>query len=398
MVQIWKCPLKQPFLSSVEVILSSPISLLKTLLTGALVFIAEPEQISLPLAGGYVSLSLDGQPIEFSLDTGGARSLVLFGPWFEWIHGYGSCQRSFFGCYFCPRDKPCGDIFSRRVWTVLYGGIESYSYVEHSVTLGIGNHEVRDVKFGLIVDYKGGYGQFPMPILGLSLGRANIPETFLEQLKRQQVIDSLSYSIYASALGDGITGILTLEDSVPTSVAYIGFSRKSSCHSDGKISASLSPLGLFDSHGKKLTKRHDSATNEPALVDAGASSLYIPPKDFENIINVTWKTLRRERASFNITKKSDLMCESAWTKMLRRDVVPYLPTLGYTIGDEPRTMSIRIEPKHYIHSCDSHCCRMDIDPDNVGITLLGHPFFRAYDVRFDLTNKRLYFSDNGESS
>ncbi|KAF4692761.1 hypothetical protein FOZ60_012664 [Perkinsus olseni] len=303
MIQIWKCPLKQPFLSSVEVILSSPISLLRTLLTGALVFVAKPEPISLPLTGGYVSLSLDGQAINFSLDTGGARSLVLFGPWFEWIHGYGSCQRSFFGCYFCPRDNPCDDIFSRRMWTVLYGGIESYSYVEHSVTLGIGNHEVRDVKFGLIVDYKGGYGQFPMPILGLSLGRANVPETLLEQLQRQQVIDSLSYSIYASALGDGITGILTLEDSVPTSVAYIGFSGKSNRHSDGKIAASLSPLALFDFRGKELTRRCDNANTEPAIVDTGASSLFIPPEDFENIIDVTWKTLKRERASFNITRR-----------------------------------------------------------------------------------------------
>ncbi|KAF4748436.1 hypothetical protein FOZ63_020774, partial [Perkinsus olseni] len=101
-----------------------------TLLTGALVFVAKPEQISLPLAGGYVSLSLDGQAINFSLDTGGARSLVFFGPWFEWIHGY---------------DNPCDDIFSRRMWRVIYGGLESYSYVEHSVTLGIGNYEVRDV-------------------------------------------------------------------------------------------------------------------------------------------------------------------------------------------------------------------------------------------------------------
>ncbi|KAF4713348.1 hypothetical protein FOZ62_020590 [Perkinsus olseni] len=237
-----------------------------------------------------------------------------------------------------------------------------------------------------------------MPILGLSLGRANVPETLLEQLQRQQVIDSLSYSIYASALGDGITGILTLEDSVPANFAYIGFSRKSNRQSDGKITASLSPLALFDFRGKELTRRCDNADTEPAMVDTGASSLFIPPEDFENIIDVTWKTLKRERASFNITRKSELMCESAWTKMLRRDVVPYLPSLGYTIGDEPRTMSIRIEPKHYIHTCDSHCCRMDIDPDNVGITLLGHPFFRAYDVRFDLTNKRLYFSDNGESS
>ncbi|KAF4709476.1 hypothetical protein FOZ62_015610 [Perkinsus olseni] len=370
------------------------MNLLRILLAGALTFLATPKPISLPLTSGYVSLSLDGQVTKFSLSSGGARSFAFYGPWYEEMHGFGSCLQSSFGCYFCPQKNPCHDISLRRKWRVLYGRNEFYYYVEHNVTLGIGNQMVKDFKFGLIVGHSGGYGQVPIPILGLSLGRPNIPETFLEQLVRQQVIDTLSYSIYASPLGDGITGILTLEDSVPTSVAYIGFSRKRSRLSDGKISASLSPLGLFDSYGEKLRIHHDNADSEPALVDAGASSLYIPEKDFENIIEVTFEAMRKDGASLNMTRKSELIIESAWPNILRREAVPYLPTLGYTIGDGPRMMDIRIEPRHYVHSCNSDWCRMDIDRDYVGITVLGHPLFRAYDVRFDLNNKRLYFSHN----
>ncbi|KAF4696889.1 hypothetical protein FOZ60_014650 [Perkinsus olseni] len=256
------------------------MNLLRILLAGALTFLATPKPISLPLTSGYVSLSLDGQVTKLSLSSGGARSFAFYGPWYEQMHGFGSCLQSSFGCYFCPRENPCHDIFLRRKWRVLYGRNEFYYYVEHSVTLGIGNQMVKDFKFGLIVGHSGGYGQVPIPILGLSLGRADIPETFLEQLMGQHVIDALSYSIYASPLGDGITGILTLEDSVPTSVAYIGFSRKRSRLSDGKISASLSPLHLFDSYGEKLRIHHDNADSEPALVDAGASSLYIPGEGF----------------------------------------------------------------------------------------------------------------------
>ncbi|KAF4742382.1 hypothetical protein FOZ62_011817, partial [Perkinsus olseni] len=103
-------------------------------------------------------------------------------------------------------------------------------------------------------------------------------------------------------------------------------------------------------------------------------------------------------AGLSIPKKGQLLCESTWVRMVRKEALPYLPTLGYKIGDPPNTIDIRIEPKHYVHSCDALCCQMDIDSRGIEIDSLGHPVFREYDVGFDLSKRRLYISGGGPNS
>ncbi|KAF4695830.1 hypothetical protein FOZ63_022234, partial [Perkinsus olseni] len=148
----------------------------------------------------------------------------------------------------------------------------------------------------------------------------------------------------------------------------------------GVIAVPQRPLKLFDSSGKQVkTRRLWWGKAKPALVDTGAMSLIISNKEFGKVIDTTWETMRKQAEFVEITDKQKLLCASRSGHMVRKEALPYLPTLGYKIGSPPNTIDIRIEPKHYIHSCEAPCCQMDVDPVDSGITTLGQPLFRAYD-------------------
>ncbi|KAF4744862.1 hypothetical protein FOZ63_026648, partial [Perkinsus olseni] len=84
--------------------------------------------------------------------------------------------------------------------------------------------------------------------------------------------------------------------------------------------------------------------------------------------------------------------------MVKEEAVPYLPTLAFDIGEAPHMVDIRIKPEHYIHSCRSGYCVLDIYSQGNGTVTIGHPFFRAYDVKFDLESYRIYFSPHEGSA
>ncbi|KAF4713347.1 hypothetical protein FOZ63_029241 [Perkinsus olseni] len=279
---------------------------------------------------------------------------------------------------------------------VIYGDGDFYKYVEHTVTLLIDNRTIRDFKFGLVVKYPSRLRGIPAPILGISIGRANIPETFLEQLRRREAITTPSYSIHVKEQGPGVSGTLVLDDSDMTLDHSIAFSKR--MLAEGALAASLWPLKLFDPLGNQLEDSRTSGEAKPALVDTGATSLYIPRKDFQKILDVTWETMRKQETSFGIEKSKQLLCDDRWVRMVRKEALPHLPTLAYRIGALPYTIDIRMEPKHYVHSCEALCCQMDVDPKHSGTTSLGHPLFRAYDLTFNLSNRRLYFSSGGKNS
>ncbi|KAF4742251.1 hypothetical protein FOZ63_020093, partial [Perkinsus olseni] len=370
---------------------------MRNLFWGALIAVAKSEPLSLPITKGRVPLTLDGQTLNFEVDSGVAESFAFYGPVYEQIFGKDSCGRSPYGCYFCPPEKPCDDILSRKVWQKnLYDG-EMYAFVEHNMTLVVENRRIEDLQLGLVVGFPIHDHKNCSAILGLSFGGGNISETFLEQLQRQQVIDTLSYSIHAEEQGPGMSGNLSLGGSATTQASSIGFSEEPAEY--GVIAVPQWPLKLFDSSGKQVkTRRLWWGKAKPALVDTGAMSLIISNKEFEKVIDTTWEMMRKQAEFVEITDKQKLLCASRSGRMVRKEALPYLPTLGYKIGDPPNTIDIRIEPKHYIHSCEALCCQLDVDPFDSGITTLGQPLFRAYDVKFDLSEKRLHLSHNHRNS
>ncbi|KAF4692760.1 hypothetical protein FOZ60_012663 [Perkinsus olseni] len=191
-------------------------------------------------------------------------------------------------------------------------------------------------------------------------------------------------------------GILTIGDTKTPTAPYIALSKRAFAH--GILAVPLGRLRLLDSLGNQVEKRRKRGKAKLAAVDTGAMSLFVSEGDFEDIIEMTWEEMRKDEAGLSIPKKGQLLCESTWVRMVRKEALPYLPILGYKIGDPPNTIDIRIEPKHYVHSCDALCCQMDIDSRSLEIDSLGHPVFREYDVGFDLSKRRLYISGGGPSS
>ncbi|KAF4695174.1 hypothetical protein FOZ60_005497 [Perkinsus olseni] len=218
-------------------------------------------------------------------------------------------------------------------------------------------------------------------LLGLSIARTNIPETFLEQLKRRQVVSSLVYSCHAEERGPCISGNLTLDDSGITEVPPVPFRGHSS--QVKKITVPLLPLTLIDPYGNRWEQKKRYASigvnRKPVAgyVDTGATFIDVSNKEFEGIVNLTVSTMHQNQHELNLQ---------------RGKPSPYLPTLAYYVGDPTHRMEIRIQPKHLVSGCDLRSCQFDISPSPDGNIYLGHPLFRAYDVKFDLSNYLLYFS------
>ncbi|KAF4699847.1 hypothetical protein FOZ63_031283 [Perkinsus olseni] len=305
------------------------MSVIRILSLVSLVIPVEPEPITLPLTSGRVPLSFDGQALNFELDSGSAMSFAFFGPLYEKAYGKGSCQRSRYGCYVCPSDNPCDDILSRERWEEEFSDGEIYEYVEHAVTLSVGNHTIEGFKVGLVVEYPTHYRRTPSAMLGFSIGNGIIPETFLEQLKRRRVIMTLSYSIHGDQQGLDLSGILTIGDTKTATAPYIALSKRAFAH--GILAVPLGRLKLLDSLGNQVEKRRKRGKAKLAVVDTGAMSLFVSEGDFEYIIEMTWEEMRKDEAGLSIPKKGQLLCESTWVRMVRKEALPYLPTLGYKI-------------------------------------------------------------------
>ncbi|KAF4716333.1 hypothetical protein FOZ63_012793 [Perkinsus olseni] len=375
---------------------------------GLFIASVEAEPISLPVTEEYVPLTVDDQTLNFRVDTGSARTFAIYGPMYEERHGKGSCDEIPSKCYFCPTNVSCDDIYTRKRWAVSSrdGDRYEYEYVQHNVTIALGNETVPDFELGLVVKYgnihgihKSAYG-----LLGLSVGRGNIPETFLEQLKRRQVISNLVYSIHAKEEGSAITGNLTLNDSELTEDLAIPFSYHATESSRrDELNVPLWSLRLFDSQQNVLTQ-HDWRVSRrtehgpsPGYIDTRASSIQISEEDFGTLVNATKAAMERDKldSRYMIWEEPTIHYN-----MIRREATPYLPTLGFVIGEPPNDIDIRIEPKHYASDCYRGTCFLDINQDRLVWwgTVLGQPLFRAYDVKVDLSNSQLSFSSHGGSS
>ncbi|EER13338.1 hypothetical protein Pmar_PMAR007145 [Perkinsus marinus ATCC 50983] len=364
------------------------------------------EVLKLRVSEGAVPLTLDGQALLLEASSGTSRSFVFYGPQYERMYGRGSCDTQYYGCYFCPGDNPCGDILDREQWEVHFDD-GTYHYVEHNVTLEIGKSKLSNFTFGLVIYFPTPYVRAPMATLGLSFGRPRIPETFLDQLKRRGAITTLLYSVHMNEGGPGISGNLILGGPSKTlsSSPFVAFS-KNVLVEGLKIAVPVRTCKVVDFRGKKLTNSRKSKWAEPGILDTGNTAMLIEEDKFEDIIDVTWNRMKKSKAHSPIGEKKLLLCKSVpWDGMavyprIRREALPYLPILAFQIGEVPHLIDIHIEPKHYVNSCEGTCCNLDISTVNEFFhpLVLGHPLFRAYDVEFDLTNERVYFSQGWRNS
>ncbi|KAF4695176.1 hypothetical protein FOZ60_005499 [Perkinsus olseni] len=168
----------------------------------------------------------------------------------------------------------------------------------------------------------------------------------------------------------------------------------------------LWPLRVLDSYGNLLMRQQKSVdvgskhTLTAALVDTGASALDVSDAEFKSIVNITVEAMQRDNQEMLTHNTKKLIWEDPDTgiNMIRKEAVPYLPTLAYYVGKPPQRTEIRIQPKYFLSECDINSCHLDVSPSPDGIICLGHPLFRAYDVKFDVSNYSVYFSPHRSSS
>ncbi|KAF4676660.1 hypothetical protein FOL47_005611 [Perkinsus chesapeaki] len=334
--------------------------------------------ITIPFADNKASLALDGQYANFMIDTGSARSFAIYGPEYERRNCEGSCKHVGV-CYFCLPDSPCHDTFERKKWNVRFSDGDVYTYVEHTVSLKIGEVTIKDFKIGLAIDFYNREGEeMAHPAhgqLGLSYGRKGIPETFLEQLQRHEVITHLAYWVRTATDGSDFAGNLTLDDSSRTYSHTMHIS--SGTGSQGRmLSLPVWPLQLANPQGHLIQPRRRRANQVgPAdwRVDTRAGSIFTTSGDFEFFLEAAGRYLWMGN-------------DSRWF-MVEKANIRNLPTLIYDIGAQDTKTSIRIRPKHYVRCGIFGVCFVGVIPTTRGSGSLGQPFFRAYHAGFDLDSE-----------
>ncbi|KAF4729195.1 hypothetical protein FOZ62_017707, partial [Perkinsus olseni] len=222
----------------------------------------------------------------------------------------------------------------------------------------LGNVTVPDFKFGLALNFSrfpGTNTTQPLGLLGLSIGRSDIPETFLEQLRRREVISSLVYSIRAEEQGYCMVGNLTLDDTSTADLSPVPFSSHSRrCK---KVTVLVSPLRLLDVYGNRQDRNGETEVKRKrvvAFVDSGASPLDISDAEFKSIVEVTTAAMTRDKRVLSPGSTEELIWEDPDSGFytITRAAVPRLPALAYYVGEQPHGMEIRIQPKHYLSECD----------------------------------------------
>ncbi|KAF4685854.1 hypothetical protein FOZ62_011929, partial [Perkinsus olseni] len=122
-------------------------------LAAALQSASAPPALHVPIKRNEVEMKFDGWPVRLFVDTGSARSYIVYGGWYESIYGRGSCRHLRTGCYFCPPTNPCNltTLLSQDKHPVYFGSGRSVDIVIRNVTMKVGERKIRNLQMGLVV-------------------------------------------------------------------------------------------------------------------------------------------------------------------------------------------------------------------------------------------------------
>ncbi|KAF4659817.1 hypothetical protein FOL47_007414 [Perkinsus chesapeaki] len=212
-------------------------------------------------------------------------------------------------------------------------------------------------------------------IAGLSHGRVGIPETFLEQLLRLNVISNPSYLIHTDGDARKFNGEIVLGGLDKLDKSFVRIKGINS-----KVAVYLWPMRLATADGRELPPLlPNERASKPcaAFVDSGATNIDLKDSELERFIKgssgIVW---------FNNEQKKYVVDETNQHR---------LPTLLFYIGGKTGQTEIRIEPRHYVQRCLKGLCVLKLfrisDED---LHSLGHPVFHAYDVGVDLSGEESY--------
>ncbi|KAF4673715.1 hypothetical protein FOL47_010196 [Perkinsus chesapeaki] len=314
----------------------------------------------LKMVKNRVTIEFDGQPLRLWVDTGSTRLLVVGKKSYEDIH-----------------DRPC-DFTHAPKYTVEYSSFKVLEYVLHKGTLRIGDVEMPEFVFGIVVNATadGEPVRKPEGQLGLSFGRPDIPVTFLEQLKEHGLMKSLSFSInpptwwnregslvLGRLSGPQISWKFTSIVDRPDYPFEKFFVRVSAIRviSDGSPIMSMTP------------KR------DTAFVDSGNDLIRVPPEVYQHV--VAGLDPAQIAIGRGVIERSDIRYK--------------LPDLEFVIvdGDDDRnSFVLRVSVKDYVVNYPSGKVAIHVRPSD-SLIFFGQPLFGAYSVYFDMENKKVAFRE-----
>ncbi|KAF4736295.1 hypothetical protein FOZ63_006215 [Perkinsus olseni] len=292
-------------------------------------------------------------------------------------------------CYFCPVEAPCGDIEHRERFGVRYAeGQDVYQYVQHSGVLDLGQSAIQ-ITFGLLVNYTTKIGFAPHSTLGLSFGRADIPKTFLQQLKDANVIDVLSYSVRYSQVSQYATGNLVVGGSAAEAQGTAHLPLKLIPGARRGIHVSI--VSMTIAHAGASPAGGDSGRPTPisldgslALFDTGTCCIAVPYLVIAALVRYVRERIEADPRVETVLFRKD----SLSSYMVRSHHVRFLPVIVYSlVGEGGKIVDVKIFPEHYVGWCNVIWCEVHIYAhSNGGEIVVGEPFFRAYDAHIDLEN------------
>ncbi|KAF4666636.1 hypothetical protein FOZ61_009435 [Perkinsus olseni] len=370
-------------------------------LTAALQSASASLALRVPMKRDEVEMKFDGWPVRLSVDTGSAKSYLVYGGWYESIYGRGSCRHLRTGCYFCPPTNPCNltTLLSQDKHRVYFVSGRSVDIVIRNMTMKVGEREIRNLQMGLVVGCtRTQTGLQPYALLGLSIpsrssageGGAVMPP-FLKQLTSLREIPQTAFSVHASKLSVRITGQLVLgefpeETSAMTIFPLVGFSL-----AKAPFAITVSEVQVRSpTIRERVSSLNLTEEQQPheVVIDTGCSWTHVPDKFFTMVLDAIQAEVGPERVGWRSVRTHptdvqglDSILRSDDCIVIRRTIVDRLPVIVFK---EDADTFFELHLSNHVQVCDEWgWCELSLERSLKSYPAafqLGQPFFIEHDL------------------
>ncbi|KAF4725984.1 hypothetical protein FOZ63_026036 [Perkinsus olseni] len=362
--------------------------------------------LTFPLKNNHVEMNFDGRNISLLADSGGYRSYLVYGGWYESIYGSNSCKDLASGCYFCPPTDPCdlASLRAQKIHSVGYGSGRVIRFVERRVSLKLSKGKIRNLRVGLMIgSSRVEDGEQPFATLGLSIPsskpitEAAIPP-LLSQFVSARAISETAFSVRVSEFGVGITGQLILgesaakrEDTKFFPLSNVSWSAALFAIPASGVRVQSAPHG---SHVRELSMKRDSL---PVAIDTGCDVTTVP----KEVWTMIWATIASTFGHQHVASRPSTLHPTSFHHLyaridpkgwiwLRRTMTEYLPRI---IVQGAAGSTFEVDLRYHSNLCEKEWCRLLISaggsPDAF---ILGGPFLAQHDVYVNFDRKEIGIS------
>ncbi|KAF4668471.1 hypothetical protein FOZ61_006313 [Perkinsus olseni] len=328
--------------------------------------------LTMPIDRGFTKVSIDGQAVDLLVDTGYWDLVVMDGDWYEEKYGKGACGKSHSGCYFCPKITPC--VFNAN--TTAKSGFVGNAAIETIRRTGM-----------LSLDLFLGLSGLP-PSLKQSVRNSSVDGSFLEGLIHHNLIHRMSYTLRTETHAqsfDFVSGQLTIGDTVTESkesnYSFFHFPYGSE-HSPTLPRTLVSSVAVVDARDGNLSATEKYPRSILTVMDTGANRIHLPHPDLLGIVEGKLRVSLKSNGFRD--EQIDLLYRrgDSGSLHIKREALPYLPTLVLQLGDGRKSIPFKIHPRRYCKNIGKRETVILMQQQS-GLRVLGTPLFRACSVHVD---------------